>query len=126
MEDNQRPDSRAPSPEPQTPSPAPAGRVAGVDFGTVRIGIALSDAGRRIATPLETYARRTVELDARHFRSLAAAEQITLFVVGLPVHLDGRESRKSQEARAFGRLALRDDRRAGGLLRRAVYHVAGP
>lgn len=34
---------------------------------------------------------------------LAEEEGITLFVVGLPVHLDGRESQKSLEAREFGR-----------------------
>jgi putative Holliday junction resolvase len=33
---------------------------------------------------------------------LAEQESISLFVVGLPVHLDGRESQKSQEARSFG------------------------
>ncbi|MBN2578040.1 MAG: Holliday junction resolvase RuvX [Pirellulales bacterium] len=84
------------------PPPKP-GRVAGIDFGTVRIGIAVSDAGRRIASPLETYRRGGAEQDARRFRRLAAEEEITLFVVGLPVHLDGRESEQSQNARQFGR-----------------------
>ncbi len=40
------------------------GRVAGIDYGTVRIGIALSDPGRSIASPMETYVRRNPELDA--------------------------------------------------------------
>lgn len=78
------------------------GRVAGIDFGTVRIGIAVSDAGRSIASPLENYTRRSPEQDARRFRQIAADEQVGLFVVGLPVHLDGRESQKSLEARQFG------------------------
>jgi putative Holliday junction resolvase len=69
----------------------------------VRIGIAVSDPGRTIASPYATYARAGPERDARYFRRLAAAERITLFVVGLPVHLDGRESEKSAEARQFGR-----------------------
>jgi putative Holliday junction resolvase len=78
------------------------GRVAGIDYGTVRVGIALSDPGRSIASPYENYTRRGAEQDAARFRRLVEEEGITLFVVGLPVHLDGGESQKSVEARAFG------------------------
>ena len=84
-------------------SGALAGRVAGIDFGTVRIGIAVSDPERRIASPYENYTRRDELQDARRFRQLVDEERIRLFVVGLPVHLDGHESQKSIEARAFGR-----------------------
>jgi len=82
---------------------APAkGRAAGVDFGTVRIGVAVSDFDRTIASPLENYTRRGEEQDARWFRQLVEREEIALFVVGLPLHMDGRESEKSAEARQFG------------------------
>ena len=77
-------------------------RIAGIDFGTVRIGIALADTSIGIAGPFENYTRRTAELDAKHFLQFAAEERIDRFIVGLPVHLDGRESQKSTEARAFG------------------------
>lgn len=79
------------------------GRVAGIDYGHVRIGIAISDPGRTIASPLENYTRRGPEQDAQRFRRLVAEEGVTLFVVGLPIHLDGGESAKSQEARRFGK-----------------------
>jgi len=79
-----------------------AGRVAGIDFGTMRIGVALSDPGRTIASPYENYTRRGPEHDARWFADLVAEEEVALFVVGLPVHLDGLESAKSIEARQFG------------------------
>jgi putative holliday junction resolvase len=78
------------------------GRVAGIDFGTVRIGIAISNPERTIASPLENYTRGTREQDERRFRRLVAEEGVVLFVVGLPLHLDGGESPKSQEARKFG------------------------
>jgi putative holliday junction resolvase len=78
------------------------GRVAGIDYGTVRVGIALSDPQRSIASPMETYTRRNPDLDAQRFCRLVREEAVTLFVVGLPVHLDGRESQKSIEARQFG------------------------
>jgi len=80
----------------------PRGRIAGIDYGTVRIGIALSDRGRTIASPHENYTRRGLDHDARRFTRLVDEEQITLFVVGLPVHLSGEESQKSIEARRFG------------------------
>lgn len=79
------------------------GRLAGVDYGTVRIGVSICDAERRLASPLENYTRRSAALDARYFRELAAAERIVGWVVGLPVHGSGDESAKSTEARAFGR-----------------------
>jgi len=79
------------------------GRIAGIDFGTVRIGIALSDPGRSLASPYENYTRRGTEQDAKRMKQLVHEEDVTLFVVGLPVHLDGRESQKSIEARGFGR-----------------------
>jgi len=83
-------------------SSKPPGRAAGIDYGTVRLGIALSDPERTIASPLESYQRRNPQADAEHLRRLVAEHAITLFVVGLPVHLDGRESQKSLEARRFG------------------------
>lgn len=78
------------------------GRLAGIDYGTVRIGIAITDPGQRIASPLAIYQRQDLTADAGYFRRLALQEQIAGFVVGLPVHLDGRESQKSIEAREFG------------------------
>jgi putative Holliday junction resolvase len=76
--------------------------VAGIDFGRVRIGIAISDPEQKLASPYENYTRRGPEADARRFRALVAEERVVLFVVGLPVHLDDRESELSREARKFG------------------------
>ncbi len=81
----------------------PRGRVAGIDYGTVRIGIAVADLEVGIATPVETYQRKNPQLDAQYFQQLAQEERLAKFVVGLPVHLDGGESQKSTEARAFGK-----------------------
>jgi putative Holliday junction resolvase len=77
-------------------------RIAGIDYGTVRVGIALADTEVGIATPFETLTRQTPALDAEYFVRLATVEQIGRFVVGLPIHLHGGESEKSAEARAFG------------------------
>ena len=78
-------------------------RIAGIDFGTVRIGIALADTELGIAGPFDNYTRRSPSLDGDYFKTLAKDERIRRFVVGLPVHLHGGESQKSTEARAFGK-----------------------
>jgi putative Holliday junction resolvase len=78
-------------------------RIAGIDYGTVRIGIALADTEVRIASPFANYTRRTPELDADYFQQLVKFEQVERFVVGLPIHLHGGESQKSEEAREFGK-----------------------
>ena len=78
------------------------GRLLGVDYGSVRLGLAVSDVERRIASPHVTYERRSMDQDASFFREQIEQEEITLIVVGLPVHADGREGEKAKEARDFG------------------------
>jgi putative Holliday junction resolvase len=78
------------------------GRLAGVDFGEVRIGIAISDARQTLASPLDNYTRRSLERDASYFQRLVKEEAVVGLVVGLPVHMSGDESQKSREAREFG------------------------
>lgn len=80
----------------------PPGRLAGIDYGRRRIGIAICDAERLIASPLavhETTGDRTA--DARVFRDLVDREAITGFVIGLPIHADGRGSEMSAEVERF-------------------------
>ena len=79
-----------------------AGKLLGVDYGRVRIGLAVSDPDRKFAFPLATHTRRGPEADATYFRDLVKEESIVGLVVGLPVHLDGREGREATEARAYG------------------------
>ncbi len=85
-----------------------SGRLAGVDFGTVRIGIALCDPSRTWTSPLETYTRRGLAQDLAYFLKLTQENQIGGWVLGLPIHCDGRESAKSNEVRHFAKW-LRDE-----------------
>jgi putative Holliday junction resolvase len=73
-----------------------------VDYGHVRIGLAISDEDRRIASPLSTYYRRTRDEDAHYFQKVVVAESVEKIVVGLPVHADGSEGDKAVETRRFG------------------------
>lgn len=78
------------------------GRLLALDFGLRRIGAAISDPSRIIATPLEVHERRGAERDAAHYRELIANEGIERIVVGLPLHNSGAEGDLAREARAFG------------------------
>ena len=78
-------------------------RLLGVDYGHVRIGLAVSDPDRMIASPLATYTRQGKQQDAAYFKKLAEEEAIGQIILGLPVHLSGNEGQKASEARAFGK-----------------------
>jgi len=79
------------------------GKIAGIDYGTVRIGIAVSDADRVLASPYETYTRKSLDRDTEYFRRLVNEERIMQFVLGLPLHLSGDLSEKAKEVIQFGR-----------------------
>lgn len=81
----------------------PKGRLLGVDFGTVRVGLAVSDPDRIISSPLDTYTRRDAASDAAYFASLVKTERIVGLVVGLAVHTGGEEGIKAKECREFGK-----------------------
>ncbi|HTI49484.1 MAG TPA: Holliday junction resolvase RuvX [Planctomycetaceae bacterium] len=84
-------------------SPFPArGRLLGLDFGTKRVGLALSNAEQTIATPVETYQRRDQIQDARYLRQKVEEFTVVGLVVGLPVHMSGDEGEKAREAREYG------------------------
>ena len=87
---------------PTNHSTFPSGRLLGVDFGTVRVGLAVSDPDRLIASPFETYARKDAKADAAYFQRVVASEKIVGLVVGLPLHTGGEEGIKAREAREYG------------------------
>jgi putative Holliday junction resolvase len=77
--------------------------LLGVDYGAKRVGLAISDAGRKIASPLKVLHRQNADQDARTLRSLIADEKVSGIVVGLPVRTTGSEGQKAREARAYGK-----------------------
>lgn len=109
MSEDQSPEDR--SPEDRSPEDLASrssvmelprqGRLAGVDFGTVRIGLAICDPSQSWVTPYDTYLCRNPRLDASYFQMMATREQLVGWVLGLPIHCDGNESRKSGEVRRF-------------------------
>ena len=79
------------------------GAVAGLDLGTVTIGVAVSDVMRSVATPLETIKRKKFTLDAARLLEITTARNITGLVLGLPRNMDGSEGPRCQATRAFAR-----------------------
>lgn len=77
----------------------PGGVVLALDPGTVRVGIAASDATRTIATPVASVARER-ELWQRLRREVAERE-VGVVIVGLPRRLDGGEGAAAAQARAL-------------------------
>lgn len=79
------------------------GALMGLDPGTKTIGVALCDAGWRFATAGQTIRRRKFTADKAELAALIAARSVKGLVIGLPLHMDGSESPRSQAARAMAR-----------------------
>jgi putative Holliday junction resolvase len=80
----------------------PAGtRLAGLDLGTKTIGVAVSDPGLQIATPLETIRRRKFSADAQTLLALCERERIGGLILGFPINMNGTEGPRAQATRAF-------------------------
>src|SRR3954465_3755511 len=81
----------------------PRGALLGLDIGTKTIGVATSDADRRLATGVETIQRTAFTADAKRVLALAAERLCAGFVLGLPLNMDGTEGPRAQSTRAFAR-----------------------
>ena len=82
---------------------AAGARLIGLDLGTRTIGVALSDIGRQIASPLETIRRVKFTPDAQRLAALCAAHGVGGLVIGLPLNMDGSEGPRAQSSRSFAR-----------------------
>ena len=81
----------------------PRGGLIGLDLGTKTIGVAVSDPDRKLATGVETVARKAFTADAQRLLVLAAERKVVGFVLGLPINMDGSEGPRAQSTRAFAR-----------------------
>ncbi len=79
------------------------GPLIGLDLGTKTIGLALSDIGRRIASPLLTIQRKKFTADATLLLAEAEKHHAVGLVLGLPLNMDGSEGPRVQATRAFAR-----------------------
>lgn len=84
--------------------------LIGLDPGTKTIGVAVSDTGWSIASPIEVIRRKKFTLDAARLAEIIAERDACAIVIGLPVNMDGSEGPRAQSVRAFMRnLAQKTD-----------------
>ncbi|MFT7147845.1 MAG: putative Holliday junction resolvase [Yoonia sp.] len=79
------------------------GAIAGLDLGTVTIGVATSDVLHSVATPTVTIKRKKFGVDAAKLLELTTHRLVTGIVLGLPRNMDGSEGPRCQATRAFAR-----------------------
>lgn len=76
-------------------------RVLALDYGTVRIGVALSDEMGWTAQPLETLNRRTLDRDIAHIASLVGTYAVRQVLLGFPIQLMAARGRRSRRCASF-------------------------
>jgi putative Holliday junction resolvase len=78
-------------------------RFLGIDYGTKRIGLAVSDPEATMASPLTTVqSRGDVAQDVVGLAAVVQEYEIDELVVGLPLNMDGTEGKQAKITRAFG------------------------
>lgn len=75
----------------------------GLDLGEQTIGVAVSDASRMIASPLELIRKKKFTQDAEALFRLMDGRNVSALVIGLPMNMDGSEGPRAQSCRAFAR-----------------------
>ena len=76
-------------------------RLLGLDLGSKTIGLAISDSGFVIASPLETIQRKKFTADALALKAIIDERQIGGLVLGLPKNMDGSDGPRVQSTRQF-------------------------
>ena len=83
-------------------------RLLGLDLGAKTIGLAISDAGLVVASPLQTIRRTKFSAGVRALSRVVDERRVGGLVVGLPVNMDGTEGRRCQSVRQFVADLLKD------------------
>lgn len=78
-----------------------ATRILALDPGTKRIGVALSDELGWTAQPLETFERKSLNVDVAHINELVRRHEVREIVIGMPIQLNGRMGPAAQSVQQF-------------------------
>jgi putative holliday junction resolvase len=85
-----------------------SGRILAIDWGEVRIGLALSDETQTLATPLDTLVRRAGKrFPMGRLLDLVSGHELVGIVVGLPLTLEGLEEESAVSARTLAEMVAR-------------------
>jgi putative pre-16S rRNA nuclease len=78
-------------------------RIGAIDFGSKRIGLAITDDQGRDAYPLQMIERRSLRSDLEAIHALFRERGVKIIVVGLPLNMDGSEGPMARVVRAFAK-----------------------
>ena len=76
----------------------------GIDYGKVRIGIALTDLLKTIASPQKVQKSVCLQKDVEYFVKLVKEKEVEKIVLGLPLNMDGSEGERAKRTRIFGEM----------------------
>lgn len=94
---------------------APKGQsLLGIDIGAKTLGLAVSDDGHKVATPLQTLRRTKFTHDVEELANIVQDYEIGGFVLGLPLNMDGSEGPRCQSVRDFALELVRYPAVVGG------------
>ncbi len=79
------------------------GKVLGLDWGTKRIGIAISDRAGKVALGRPSRKREDLETDLDYLEELVKAEEVREVVIGMPLHMNGDVGESAEKVREFKR-----------------------
>jgi putative Holliday junction resolvase len=82
-------------------------QILAVDYGRVRIGLAIADAATQLSKPLATLRRINRNEDMRRLRELVQEHGVKQIIVGLPLRLDGTRGEMAEEAERFAQRAAK-------------------
>ena len=74
-------------------------RLLGIDLGTKRIGIAISDYNQKVATPLQTLDKSKQGKLIDELESIISENDIKGIIIGNPINMDGTYGKSSQSAK---------------------------
>ena len=76
-------------------------RILGIDYGTRRLGLALSDEGEILASPLPVCVRTTIKEDLHFLAGLIREKQVGKIILGLPLNMDGSQGEMARVVQEF-------------------------
>ena len=74
-------------------------RLIGIDLGSKRIGIGISDEYRKIATPYKTINKTTIDDLIKQLKEIISENNIKGIIIGNPINMDGTLGKSSQSAK---------------------------
>ena len=78
-----------------------SGRILSIDYGTSRVGFAVSDPLHIIATPLKTIKNISIQVLLEHIRLIVKEYNIKAIVVGVPLGMNGKETKQTETVKLF-------------------------